>query len=223
MDKKFRVPRVWSNRELEKFSKLFHGSIVNVSGWKDIDKEGKHYKDYFINSNEYWITNYKSEARGFQGDKKNEIFLDLEKNLDKNLYDRFDVVFNHTVLEHVFEVNKAFENLCKLSKDIVIVVLPFLQEQHADYGDYWRFTPLATKKLFEKNDFQLEYINFNDAKNDSIYIFAIGSKKQNKWQKIKTHSDNKLSDINNVMIGTNIIKNTFLSKLKYKIKKLFKN
>lgn len=47
MDKKFRVPRVWSNRELEKFGHLFSGKGVNVSGWKDIDKEGKKYRDYF--------------------------------------------------------------------------------------------------------------------------------------------------------------------------------
>lgn len=33
-DKKFRVPRVWSNRELEKFGHLFSGKGVNVSGWK---------------------------------------------------------------------------------------------------------------------------------------------------------------------------------------------
>lgn len=222
MDKKFRVPRVWSNRELEKFSKLFNGNIVNVSGWKDIDKEGKHYKDYFTNCTEYWITNYKSEARGFQGDKENEIFLDLEKDLDENLYYKFDVVFNHTVLEHIFDINKAFENLCKLSNDTVIVVLPFLQEQHAEYGDYWRFTPLTVQKLFEINGFHLKYINYNDAKDDSIYIFAIGSKIENKWQEIQAHPDNKLSQINNVMIGTNIIKNTFLSKIKYKIKKIFR-
>ena len=36
-----------------------------------------------------------------------------------------------------------------MSKDIVIVVVPFLQEQHAEYGDYWRFTPL-TLKSFEQ-------------------------------------------------------------------------
>lgn len=154
-DKKFRVPRIWSNRELEKFAHLFSGKGVNVSGWKDVDKEGKKYRDYFSNISEYWITNYKSEARGFQGDQENEIFLDLEEDLDESMYSKFDVVFNHTVLEHIFDVNKAFENICKLSNDIVIVVVPFLQEQHAEYGDYWRFTPLAVEKLFQKNNMDL--------------------------------------------------------------------
>jgi hypothetical protein len=75
MDKKFRVPRVWSNQELKKFAPLFKGSIVNVSAWKDWDKENKRYKDYFSSAAEYWMTNYQGE-RGFQGNFENEYFLD---------------------------------------------------------------------------------------------------------------------------------------------------
>lgn len=218
MDIKFRIPRVWSNNELKKFAHLFSGKICNVSGWKDIDKQGKKYKDYFTNLDEYWITNFKSDARGFQGDTKNEIFLDLEKDLDKNLIEKFDVTFNHTVLEHIFNINKAFSNLCKMSKDIVIVIVPFLQEQHAIYGDYWRFTPLAIKKMFEQNNLEMIYVNFNDAKHASIYIFAIGSKNPNKHKEISNHRDNKLKDINNnFMLGTKAYKNNFFSKLKAKL------
>lgn len=114
VDRIHRLPRIWSNRELEKFAHLFEGDIVNVSGWKDIDKEGRHYKDYFIKANSYTITNFKTEARGFQG-YSNEIFLDLEKDLPANLYLHFDVVFNHTTLEHIYSVHKAFSNLCNLS------------------------------------------------------------------------------------------------------------
>lgn len=212
-DKKFRVPRIWSNRELEKFAHLFSGKAINVSGWKDLDKEGKKYRDYFLNISEYWITNYKSEARGFQGDQENEIFLDLEENLNKNMYKKFDVVFNHTVLEHIFDLNKAFENLCKLSNDIVIVVVPFLQEQHAEYGDYWRFTPLAVEKLFLKNDYELLYINYNDSSDDSIYIFAIGTKNKGKWETIKNEPTNQLRNIKTFFLGTRNIKNHLLFRI----------
>lgn len=221
MDKKFRLPRVWSNRELEKFSHMFEGKIVNVSGWKDIDKEGKKYRDYFSNKSEYWITNYKSEARGFQGDQENEIFLDLEKVLDSEMYETFDVVFNHTVLEHIFDVSKAFENICNLSNDIVIVVVPFLQEQHADYGDYWRFTPLAVDKLFKQNNMEMIYINYNDAQSDSIYIFSIGTKNADKWDMIKEEKSNQLKNISTFMLGTKIIKNNRLSNIVGKLKKIF--
>lgn len=173
IDRKFRLPRVWSNRELAKFAHLFEGKIANVSGWKDVDKEGRKYRDYFVNAEDYTITNYKAEARGFQG-QEGEIFLDLTKDLPEELLGRFDVVFNHTVLEHIYEVQKAFHNLCQLSKDVVIVVIPFLQEMHADYGDFWRFTPLAMKGMYEENGLELQYLSFNGHKNASVYLFCIG-------------------------------------------------
>lgn len=175
------LPRIWSNRELEKYSKLFYGNIVNVSAWKDGDKEGRSYREYFENASSYTLTNYRPEARGFQG-LENEIFLDLEGDLPEKLYQRFDVVFNHTTLEHIYEVKKAFRNLCDLSKDVVILVLPFLQQYHSDYGDYWRFTPLAIKKMFEENEFELVYQSFNSHKMSSVYTFTIASRYPEKWR-----------------------------------------
>lgn len=210
-DKKFRKPRMWSNEELKKFSVLFRGKIINVSGWKDIDKEGMRYKDYFSNASEYWISNYEKNARGFQGDLQNEFFLDLTKNLPLEQKEKYDVVFNHTTLEHIYEVRKAFKNLCEMSKDLVIVVVPFLQEQHADYGDYWRFTPLTINKLFEENSMKMIYLNYNDNSKDSIYIFAIGSKKPSKWKKIQNTLENKLNV--DKMIGTKIIRNNIFTKI----------
>jgi len=217
--RKFRIPRIWSNNELRKFSYLFTGKVVNVSGWKDIDKQGHKYKDYFFNASEYWITNYKSEARGFQGNLENEIFLDLSIPLDSGLEENFDVVFNHTVLEHIFELDTAYQNLCRLSKDIVIIVVPFLQEQHAAYGDYWRLSPQAVDKLFRKNGLDTLFINFNDEKDASIYVFAIGSKQPEKWLNIKDHQDNRLKDIYEIDIGKMIIRSGFIENIVMKIKK----
>lgn len=180
IDRKYALPRIWSNRELEKFAHLFSGRIVNVSAWKDHDKEGKHYKDYFVNAHNYTITNYKKEARGFQG-YENEIFVDLERPIPANLRDRFDVVFNHTVLEHTYDVQIAFSNICAMTTDIVILVIPFLQQMHAAYGDYWRFTPLTIRRAFHENRLSLIYLSYNSHKNASVYIFAIASKKPSKW------------------------------------------
>lgn len=222
--KKFRVPRIWSNFELEKFAHLFSGKVVNVSGWKDIDKQGRLYKEYFSRADEYWITNYKSEARGFQGDQENEIFLDLSDPISEDFCGRFDVVFNHTVLEHIFEIETAFSNLCKMSRDIVIIVVPFLQEQHADYGDYWRLTPLAVDKLFHKNGLETLYLNYNDTKDASIYIFAIGSKNPLQWSEIKKQAGNKIGHVldGGSFLGTKIIKDTFIETGLAKIKRLFR-
>ena len=216
-DRKSRLARLWSNRELEKFAHHFPGDIVNASGWKDEDKEGRTYADYFKQKNSYTITNYVSDARGFQG-KENEIFLDLTKPLDKELVGKFDVVFNHTVLEHIFEVDKAFENLCALSKDIVILVVPFLQPMHADYGDFWRFTPSCLQKLFAKNDMSVVYSSFNDPVNASVYVFCVGTKNPEKWKDILPSNLKEngevpfltkplLNDGQTPMVGANVILN----------------
>lgn len=223
MDRKFRSARVWSNKDLKKFSKLFKGEIINVSGWKDIDKEGERYKNYFSNASGYWISNYKAEARGFQGNLENEIYMDLEADLDISLHKKFDVVFNHTVLEHIFNIGKSFENLCELSKDIVIIVVPFLQEQHGEYGDYWRFTPLTIQKLFACNGLDLIYINYNDPTNESVYILAIGSRYKDKWHNIISDRDNQLNNINDFMLGTKIIKNSMLYNISNRLRKILFN
>lgn len=180
-DRRFRVPRIWSNRELAQFAHLFSGSVVNVSGWTDIDKEGSHYREYFRNASEYRLTNFSAEqGRGYQG-LENEIFLDLEAELLDDLRDRFDVVFNHTTLEHVYECRRAFANLCSMSRDVVIVVVPYIQEIHVKgYLDYWRFTPYTMKKLYEENGLTLRYCSANGADKASIYLFCIGYRDE-KW------------------------------------------
>lgn len=217
-DRKFRLPRLWSNAELKKFAHLFTGDIVNVSAWQDSDKNGKRYKDYFVNCKSYSITNYKSEARGFQG-TENEIFLDLTAELDENLKKKFDVVFNHTCLEHIFAVDTAFKNLCEMSSDIVITVVPFLQQMHADYGDFWRFTPTCIQKLFEKNHMTVLYSTFNSNVDASVYIFTIASHKPEKWAGliqsnleqniVKFNEKIWLADSYEPMVGSNSIPNIF--------------
>ncbi|MBO6606955.1 hypothetical protein [Psychroserpens sp.] len=210
IDRVYRLPRVWSNRELSKFAHLFKGSVANVSGWKDIDKEGKHYKDYFTNASEYVITNYLSEVKGIQ-DADKEIFLDLTKPVPKELINRFDVVFNHTVLEHVYEVHQAFENICLMTKDIAIIVVPFLQEMHADYGDFWRFTPLTMDRLFNENAMEMMYCSFNSHENASVYLFCIATKNKNKWQDIipqsKSHIDPFKKGQHRNFVGCHAIRN----------------
>jgi len=180
-DRVYRLPRRWSNRELERCAHLFRGDVVNVSAWKDMDKQGRYYRDYFCNANSYTITNYKPEAQGLQG-SDGEIFLDLEEDLPKDLRRRFDVVFNHTTLEHVYRVQKAFKNLCDMTRDVVIIVLPFLQQYHSSYGDYWRFTPLAVKTMCDENGFSVVYQSFNSQRKSSVYTFTIASRLAEKWK-----------------------------------------
>jgi len=105
--------RKWSNSELRRWGKIFRGNIINVSGWDDRDKEGGHYCDYFPNKSSYIISNI-AGSHGRTGNK-DDIFIDLQKELAQDLVKHFDVVFNHTTLEHIFDVKCAVNNLCKLS------------------------------------------------------------------------------------------------------------
>lgn len=217
IDNKFRAPRHWSNECLRKISPHITGRVLNASGWRDEDKQGDKYKNYFIHCSDYVISNYEdSEQGGLQGDIGNEIFLDLTQELPIEMHGAFDCVFSHTVLEHVFEVQTAFRNLSKLSSDLVVTVVPFLQEEHTDYGDYWRFTPQALRKLLNKNGFEMIYLNYNDVARQSIYVIAVGAKFPTRWSGISQIEDNKVTKYDH-KIGTRVIKNSVLSQF---IKKL---
>lgn|GEM_PF-456968 len=183
VDRKWRRPRLWSNAELRSVAPQFTGAVVNVSGWNDEDKEGRRYRDYFTGAASYVVTNWRGE-RGAQGHPE-EIELNLEAPLPPNLEGGFDVVFNHTTLEHVFDLFTAFENLCRLSRDIVIIVAPCLQETHftADYGDFWRFTPHSMRRLFECNGLTVVYESASPPEpNASIYLFYVGSRFPDRWR-----------------------------------------
>lgn len=184
MDRRFRLARLWSNEELRKIAGFFDGRIVNVSAGDNVDKEGSTYDAYFRNAAEFWITNHgQSVFRGFQG-RPNELLLDLSKPIGPELVGGFDVVFNHTTLEHVFEVETAFANLCRMSRDIVIIVVPFAQVEHENegYRDYWRLTPGCLRRLFESNGLDVIYEAMSSHMNAAIYLFFVGSRHPERWR-----------------------------------------
>lgn len=177
-------PRVWSNRELSTFGHLFHGTVINISGGNDMDKQGRLYRDYFPNAESYDISNHKPLASS----SENELILDLEsQQLPAGLAGRFDVVFTHTVLEHVYHIDQAIDNLCGLSRDILISVVPFIQSFHCGktFSDYWRFSPHAVCRLFEDRGFATVYLTWNDNPLGNIYIFHIASRNPESWGQIK--------------------------------------
>lgn len=176
-------PRIWSNDELRKISSFFCGDVINVSAGYDKDKEGGEYKQYFLNSNSYSISNLKKTTT-----EKTEIELDLDRPIKGQieLDMKFDVVMTHTVLEHVYNFQTAIENLCLLSNDIVITIIPFIQSFHHQeevYSDYWRFSPFAIKKLFEENKLETIRLVWNNDPLGNIYIFHVASKKPDKWRR----------------------------------------
>ena len=177
-------PRRWSNAELERFAHMFGGDVINVSAWQDSDKQGRRYADYFRHKSSYRITNCGGERGRSQRD--DEILLDLEGELPAELRLNFDVVFNHTTLEHVYDVRKAVANLCGLSRDVVIVVVPFVQFLHWEqdaFSDYWRISPFALEQMFQENGLSMVYFSYNENPVYPIYMFAVAARKPDVWQK----------------------------------------
>lgn len=197
-------PRLWSNDELKKVSSQFRGKILNVSAGKDSDKEGGYYKNYFTNADSYTVTNY---TPVFQDSAEyDEIQLDLEQDIPTAMQEPYDIVFNHTVLEHIFDTQKAVENLCLLSKDIVVTVVPWMQAYHHEeeyYKDWWRISPFSLVRLFNNNGFKTICIDWNTDPLGSIYIFHIASKQASKWQgKIKLKLNSFSPGFHRHKIGT---------------------
>ncbi|WP_413683547.1 hypothetical protein [Prochlorococcus sp. MIT 1011] len=212
----YREARIWSNTVLRKVGYLFKGNIVNISGWKDEDKQGGFYKNYFPNSKSYSITNY---GEGVRGDLEDgQMQLDLESKLPKELIDYADVVFNHTTLEHVFDIFTAFRNLSLMTNDILILVVPAIQEEHYSdsLGDYWRFMSGSILKLLEKNKLTPLTFTSTPYRNCSIYHFIIASKKPERWK-------NKLSIIeSSINEGSEIIRSSILERVINKVIRLTK-
>ncbi len=182
-------PRIWSNKELRKISKNFSGKIINVSGGLDQDKQNDYYKNYFPLSSEYFISNYQKTKSGIE----NEIILDLEdESIDKELINKFDIVFTHTVLEHVYKTDNAINNLCKLSKDLIISIVPFMQPFHHEFGkysDYWRFSPHTLVKKFKEQGFETIYLSWNKPVLGYIYVLHVCAKNPKKWEHISNIKD----------------------------------
>ncbi len=182
VDRQFRIARIWSNHQIRKLAPIFTGDIVNVSAWDDRDKEGGYYKEYFSNASGYYYTNY-TGARGYQK-MEDEFPVDLVKDIPEELKRRFDVVFNHTTLEHIFEVRRAFRNLCEMTRDIAIIIVPFSQTQHEkeSYKDYWRFTPSCIRELFRENGLEVVYEAESNRKKAAIYLLFVASRGPDKWK-----------------------------------------
>jgi hypothetical protein len=173
--------RRWSNQELRRFAHLFQSPIVNVSAWADSDKEGGTYKSYFPSGTDYQITNF-GTSQGEMQNRPDEFYLDLMAELPESLRGKFATVFNHTTLEHVWDFRTAFANLCALSNDAVIIIVPWLQPQHSDYGDYWRFSPQALVRLFEEQSMRVVHLDWNRGPRESVYVFAIASRDPERWK-----------------------------------------
>lgn len=174
-----RDARLWSNVEIARLAPLAGGAVINVSAWNDEDKEGRHYRDYFTAAASYSTSNYD----GWRGEGvTSDLAIDLSTPLPAELEGRFDTVFNHTTLEHVFEFTTAFANLCRLSRDAVLVVVPFMQHLHGpEDGDFWRPSPYAMRRSFEANGMTVLYESAGPGGGSVRYLIYLASRRPAAW------------------------------------------
>lgn len=192
--RRFRAARAWSNQVLRQIAPLMGGAVLNVSGWRDEDKQGGHYRDYFTNAGSYSVSNYGGGFRGELSD--HDLALDLEADLPPEFHGLADVVFNHTTLEHVFDVFKAVRNLCSLTRDIVIVVVPAIQEEHPspDFDDYWRFMSGSLRKLFESNGLTPVLLVSSPYRDCAVYHFLVAARHPESWRDVMPKINGSVND-----------------------------
>ena len=189
LDPIYRKPRFWSNMILRNIAPHFAGRVVNCSGWADEDKFGSHYRHYFTGATEYAVTNYSGGAQqGSYTFLENSYQLDLEKALPSELRQRFEVVYSHTVLEHVFDVSQAVRNICEMSTDAAIVVIPWTQLIHVmedKFGDYWRFTPECLERMFAVHGMMPVCHHGTDIPGSSVYYASVFSRTPDKYAQLR--------------------------------------
>jgi len=130
------------------------------------------------------LTNYWGSAKNNDG-ARDAIFLDLTAPVPDSLHQQFDVAFAHTVLEHIYDIPLAVRNIVALTKDIMILIVPFIQDEHYTdtiFGDYWRMTPLGLCRTVEDAGMKLLYLSANDTPWYPVYLFCIASKQPEKWE-----------------------------------------
>lgn len=104
-------------------------------------------------------------------DEHTDFKLDLEAELPGKLIGIGDCVFNRNTLEHVYECRRAFASLCAMSCDVVIVVVPYIQQMDGtpeQYADFWRFTPYTMQNMYAENNLILRYCSASGAERTSI-------------------------------------------------------
>jgi SAM-dependent methyltransferase len=175
------VSRISLDIELKRqFKKLKPGIIL------DVGSKHSPYLDY-IPHNKYVRLDI---------DKKNkpDICCDLHKIEWESNY--FDTVIATEVLEHLYNPQKAIEEIYRILKPggVCILSTRFIYAYHPDPQDYYRYTWDSLKYLFRK---------FN-----TVEVFHHGNRIQALWQII--------SDCGNIGIPIRLILNPVIGKIHFK-------
>ena len=172
--------RVWSNHEISLIAPFVSGNVVNVSAWNDEDKEGRRYRDYFSAAASYETTNFE----GWRGEgSPADHAVDLQNPAPDCLVGRYDLVFNHTTLEHIFDIHQAFRTMASMSCDAMLIIVPFMQHLHGiEDGDFWRPSPYAMRRMHRDAGFTVIREAAGPKKAKVRYLSYFSSKYPDRWR-----------------------------------------
>ena len=139
--------RQMSNAILRNWCAAVTGRVLSIGSAADSDKEGRTYREYFVNAFSYLT----SDTEGVIGcDRALDVRrLDLEDG-------SFDCLFVSGVLEHVDDIHAAISECRRVLAPggVLLVGVPFVQEIHRAPQDFWRFTEYGLRWLLRS--FQVE-------------------------------------------------------------------
>jgi len=218
--------RQWSNKILKEIARSLpkFENAINVSGFLDSDKAGGIYRNYFDVKN-YEVSKYTGDT--LYSNPKSEILIDLDADinqLNKSYIGKYNLVFSHTVLEHVknpFNAFKIFKELMAPSS-ILINVVPFIYKFHFskdNYGDYWRYTPHGLEELHKSVGLRVNEIRIGPRNSFEKYIISLGSFNTNETESSEANYDalnNKLGELNYLSVISNL-KNKVINSIKSRI------
>jgi SAM-dependent methyltransferase len=176
--------RSWSNDRLKHIAKSLPNfeHAINVSGNLDSDKQGGLYRDYFQVEN-YEISSYPDDKAYSNPLMQINIDLDADTSqINKEHFQKYDLVFTHTVLEHIKNPFQAFQNMEKLlaPNGILITVAPFIYKFHysgENFGDYWRYTPHSIDLLHKSNGLFTNLMEVGPDKGYEKYLISLATRK----------------------------------------------
>lgn len=137
----FRV-RQFNNKCLKTFAKNVKKKRVLELGSGKKYKGGHYYsaKQFFDDSNQF-----------IQSDVIPEYGHNVIDATKMSYANEFDVILCMNVLEHIFDFQKAIENIYIALKPsgTAIIFVPVFYPLHDEPSDYWRFTEHSIKKLLQ--------------------------------------------------------------------------
>jgi|SRR3989344_2154220 len=154
-------------KSIETFAKSIKNKKILEIGSGKKDKSKYHYstKNFFDKSNTF----IQSDINPEYGHK----VIDVTKMKYK---EEFDIIICISVLEHVYNFDKAVKNLYNSLKSggILILYLPFLYPLHDEPHDYWRFTEHSIRRLLK--DFSKVKIKYSGIRSYPLTYFIKSTK-----------------------------------------------